>query len=153
LLEQLMTAVAFIVIVFIAASSGAVFKPGAWYEALRKPSWTPPNWAFPVVWTLLYAGIAYAGWSVWTLSGWSVPMMFWTLQIIINALWSYLFFGRRDMVMALADLGLLWVSILGFIITAWPVSQIAALLFVPYLAWVSTAGLLNYSVLRLNRGA
>lgn len=145
-----MTAAVFIVIVVIAASSGAVFKPGAWYETLRKPSCTPPNWAFPVVWTILYAAIAYAGWSIWNLSGWSVPMMFWSLQIVVNALWSYLFFGRRDMILALADIGLLWISILGFIITAWPVSQVAALLFVPYLAWVTAAGLLNYSVLRLN---
>ena len=65
-------------------------------------------------------------------------------------MWSWMFFGRRQMGLALADIALLWVSILGFIVTAWSVSQIAALLFVPYLAWVSAAGMLNYSVLRLN---
>ena len=145
-----MAAVTFIVIVLLAASSGAIFKPGEWYENLCKPSWTPPKWAFPAVWSILYIFIAYAGWKVWTLSGWSVPFAFWCLQIIVNAMWSWMFFGRRQMGLALADIALLWVSILGFIVTAWPVSQIAALLFVPYLAWVSAAGMLNYSVLRLN---
>lgn len=59
-----MAAVVFLVIVLAAASSGAVFKPGEWYENLRKPSWTPPNWAFPVVWTILYVLIGYAGWLI-----------------------------------------------------------------------------------------
>jgi tryptophan-rich sensory protein len=145
-----MAAVVFIVIVVVAASSGALFKPGAWYDTLRKPAWTPPKWAFPVVWTLLYAAIAYAGWRVWTLAGPSLPIVFWALQIVANALWSWMFFGLRQMRLALADIAVLWISILGFIVTAWPVSAIAALLFLPYLAWVTTAGFLNYSVLRLN---
>lgn len=145
-----MAAIAIIAIVFIAASSGAVFKPGEWYESLRKPSWTPPNWAFPVVWSLLYVGIAYAGWSIWTLSGWSLPLVFWSLQIVFNAAWSWLFFGLRRMDLALGDIAALWVSNLCFIVSAWPVSPTAALIFVPYLAWVSTAGVLNYTVLRLN---
>lgn len=145
-----MTALIFILIVIIAASSGAFFKPGDWYDTLRKPSWTPPKWAFPVVWTLLYAAIAYAGWRVWTLAGWSLPILFWGLQIVTNAMWSWIFFGRRQMQLALADIALLWLSVLGFILTAWSVSAISALLFLPYLAWVTTAGLLNYSILRLN---
>lgn len=142
-----------IAVVVLAASSGAIFKPGAWYQALRKPSWTPPNWAFPVVWTILYLAIAYAGWSVWTIAGWSLPMMFWTAQILVNASWSWLFFGLRRMDLALADILLLWLSIMGFIITAWPISTLSALLFVPYLVWVTTAAFLNYSVLRLNPAA
>eukprot|EP01032_Pedospumella_encystans_P039032 gene39032-biopygen32561 len=72
-----MAAVAFIVIVFAAASSGALFKPGVWYENLRKPGWTPPKWAFPVVWSILYVMIGYAGWLVWTTVGWSLPMALW----------------------------------------------------------------------------
>lgn len=145
-----MSAIVIIAIVVIAASSGALFKPGEWYETLNKPSWTPPKWAFPVVWSLLYIGIAYAGWRIWTLAGWSLPLAFWTCQIIANAVWSWLFFGRRRMDLALADIAVLWLSILGFMITVWPVSQAAALVFAPYLAWVSTAAFLNYTVLRLN---
>ncbi|MGV8938221.1 MAG: TspO/MBR family protein [Allorhizobium sp.] len=145
-----MAAIAFIAIVFIAASSGAIFKPGKWYESLRKPSWTPPKWAFPVVWSVLYVGIIYAGWSVWTTAGWSLPLLIWGFQIVFNAAWSALFFGVRRMGLALGDIAALWLSILAFIVTAWPISEIASLLFVPYLVWVSTAGFLNYTVLRLN---
>lgn len=148
-----MAAIIFIAIVVAAASSGAIFKPGEWYDGLRKPGWTPPKWAFPVVWTLLYAGIAYAGWVIWVTTGWSPPLLFWGAQILFNALWSWIFFGLRKMNLALVDIALLWLSILGFIATAWPVSVAAALLFIPYLAWVTTAGFLNYSVLRLNPSA
>lgn len=148
-----MAAVVFFVIVLVAASSGAVFKPGAWYEQLRKPSWTPPRWAFPVVWSILYVLIGIAGWMVWDRAGWSLPLAVWGFQIVVNACWSWLFFGMRRMELALVDIGLLWASVAAFILTAWPVSPAAALMFVPYLVWVSAAGALNYSVLRLNAAA
>ncbi|SIR43574.1 TspO and MBR related proteins [Rhizobium sp. RU20A] len=148
-----MAAIIIIAVVVLAAASGAVFKPGPWYQTLRKPGWTPPNWAFPVVWSVLYIAIAYAGWSVWTLSGWSLPMVFWVVQILVNAAWSWLFFGLRRMDLALADIAVLWLSIAAFIITAWPVSTLAALLFIPYLAWVTTAAFLNRAVMRLNAAA
>ena len=140
------------IIVFAAASSGAFFQPGEWYEGLRKPGWTPPNWVFPVVWTVLYLFIAIAGWLVWRASPWSAAVWIWLLQIAANAAWSWLFFGLRRMDLALADVTLLWLSIIAFMLVSWPVSQIAALLFLPYLAWVTAAALLNYSVLRLNPG-
>jgi tryptophan-rich sensory protein len=145
-----MAAVAFIVIVFAAASSGALFKPGVWYENLRKPGWTPPKWAFPVVWSILYVMIGYAGWLVWTTVGWSLPMALWALQMLANALWSYFFFGRRRMDLALIDVVVLWLSVAFFILAAWPVAPVASLLFVPYLVWVSAAATLNHSVRRLN---
>ncbi len=145
-----MAAVIFLVIVLAAASSGAIFKPGEWYEGLRKPSWTPPKWAFPVVWTVLYVMIGYAGWLVWTLSGWSLAMALWSLQIVANALWSYFFFGLRRMDLALVDVALLWLSIALFILVTASVAPLAAILFVPYLAWVTAAAMLNHSVRRLN---
>ncbi|THV14999.1 TspO/MBR family protein [Rhizobium rhizophilum] len=148
-----MAAAIFVVIVLAAASSGAIFKPGAWYENLRKPGWTPPNWAFPVVWSILYVMIGYAGWLVWTTVGWSLPIAFWALQMVVNALWSFFFFGQRRMGLALIDVAVLWLSVALFILTAWPVSPMASLLFVPYLAWVTAAATLNYSVRRLNPGA
>jgi tryptophan-rich sensory protein len=148
-----MAAAIFVVIVLAAASSGAIFKPGAWYENLRKPGWTPPNWAFPVVWSILYVMIGYAGWLVWTTVGWSLPMAFWALQMVVNALWSYFFFGRRRMDLALIDVAVLWLVVALFILTAWPVSTLASVLFVPYLVWVTAAATLNHSVRRLNPGA
>jgi tryptophan-rich sensory protein len=140
----------FFLIVLVAASSGAIFKPGDWYRDLRKPSWTPPDWAFPVVWSMLYFMIAVAGYLVWMADPASPAMALWFLQLVLNAAWSYLFFGRRDMVTALADVSGMWLSILGFIILAWPISPVASLLFVPYLMWVSVASALNFRVWRLN---
>jgi translocator protein len=148
-----MAAVVFVIIVLAAASSGAIFKPGAWYDGLRKPSWTPPNWAFPVVWTILYLFIGYAGWLVWTEAGWALPVVLWGIQMIANALWSFFFFGIRRMDLALVDVGILWLSIALFILAAWPVAPLASLLFVPYLVWVSAAAMLNHSVRSLNPGA
>ncbi|QLF68506.1 tryptophan-rich sensory protein [Peteryoungia desertarenae] len=145
-----MAAVIFTVIVLAAASSGALFKPGDWYAGLKKPSWTPPNWAFPVVWTLLYLMIGYAGWLVWQEGGWSMPLLFWGIQIVVNAAWSWLFFGLRRMDLAFADVSVLWLSVVGFIVTAWSSVPMASLLFIPYLLWVTTAAMLNHSVWRLN---
>jgi len=148
-----MAAATIAVLVFLTAMSGAVFKPGPWYETLRKPAWTPPKWAFPTVWTILYIMIGYAGWDIWTKAGWSLAMGIWILQLILNACWSWLFFGLKRMDLALVDVGILWVAIACFMAAAWPISPLAALLFVPYLLWVTAAGLLNLSVLRLNAAA
>nr|WP_283404654.1 TspO/MBR family protein [Roseibium denhamense] len=146
-----MAAVTFAGLVLAAAATGAIFKPGPWYEELQKPSWTPPNWMFPVVWTCLYIMIGYAGWIIWTNTGQvTAALVFWGLQLVLNGFWSWLFFGLRRMDLALVDVVLLWAAIAGFILAAWPVSTLAALLFLPYLAWVTTAGLLNLTVIRLN---
>jgi len=137
-------------LVFAAASSGALFTPGAWYDDMKKPWWNPPNWAFPVVWSILYIMIAIAGGMIWKAEGFGLAMTFWGAQLVLNALWSALFFGMRRMDLAFYEVCFLWLSILGFIVTAWPVSQTAALLFVPYLAWVTTAATLNWTVWSLN---
>lgn len=140
----------FIALVFAAASTGMLFKPGAWYEALNKPSWTPPNIAFPVVWTILYVMIAIAGWLVWQAPDGNVAILFWALQLVLNAAWSYLFFGARRTDLAFADVVLLWLAVAAFAVAAWPVSTLASLLFLPYLAWVSIAATLNREIRRLN---
>lgn len=148
-----MTLVIFCALVTVAALSGAFFKPGEWYDGLRKPSWNPPKWVFPVVWTILYAFIAVAGWLVWQQVGFGLIIVLWGLQLVLNAGWSWLFFGMQRMDLAFAEVSALWLSVLLFIIFAWPVSTTAALLFVPYLAWVSTAALLNWTVWSLNPNA
>jgi len=142
----------FIVLVVIAASSGVVFKPGAWYETLRKPSWTPPNWLFGPVWSVLYIMIAFAGWLVWSAAPGSTAMWFWGGQLVVNAAWSGIFFGMRRMDLAFYCIGLLWLLVAGFILSAAAISTVAALLFVPYLIWVTIAGALNLSVWRMNPG-
>ena len=145
-----MELLAFFGLVTLAAASGAIFKPDEWYERLRKPSWNPPNWAFPVVWTILYAMMAVAGWLVWREVGWSTAIVIWGAQLVLNAAWSWLFFGEKRMDLAFAEVMLLLAAILAFIVAAWPVSMWASLLFVPYLAWVGTAAALNWTVWKMN---
>ena len=144
--------IGFFAICLAVASSGAVFRPGPWYETLAKPSWTPPRWAFPVVWSVLYAAMAVAGWLVWRHVGFApVPFGFYAAQLVFNAAWSALFFGLKRPDIAFADLALLWLSIVGTLLAFAPVDGIAALLFAPYLAWVTLAGALNLAVWRSNR--
>lgn len=145
-----MSIVVFAALVVLAAATGALFRPGPWYETLRKPSWTPPKRVFPVMWMSLYALIALAGWLVWRDAGWSLPMALWGLQLVLNAAWSWLFFGLHRMHAALANIALLIATLIAFIVTAPAISPAAAWLFVPYLGWVTLAATLNLRVLQLN---
>jgi translocator protein len=135
------------------AASGALFRPGAWYETLRKPWWRPPNWLFGPAWTVLYLMIAVSGWLVWRtagLAGAALPLGVYALHLAVNAAWSWLFFGLRRMDLALADVILLWLSIVLMMALFAPISATAAWLLAPYLAWVSFAAFLNFTMLRLN---
>lgn len=141
----------FFVIVLAVAMSGAVFKPGPWYEKLDKPSWTPPNWAFPTVWSVLYLFIAIAGWLVYEEAGLvAVPFAIYGAQLALNAGWSALFFGMRRADLAFADVVALWFMVAANISVFLPISLWAGLLLVPYLAWVTAAACLNYSVWQRN---
>ncbi len=151
-----LTLLAFVGLSFLAALSGAVFPPGRWYERLAKPAWRPPNWAFPLVWAVLYAMLAVSAWIVWeTAPAEALPlaMTVYGLQLVLNAGWSAIFFGLKRMRLALVELCLLWLSILAMIVVFWPINVGAALLLVPYLAWVTTAGMLNLAMIRLNPDA
>lgn len=140
----------FAVLVALAASSGSSFRPGEWYAALNKPAWTPPNWVFPVAWTALYAMIAVAGWLAWKARGWTAAIAIWAIGLFLNAVWSYLMFGRHDILLALVDIAALWLAIAAFIVAAWPLDRRASGLFLPYLAWVTFAAGLNAAVWQLN---
>ena len=142
--------IVFFALTFAAALFGAQFKPGEWYVALAKPTWTPPSWVFGPVWTLLYIMIAVAGWMVWRQRGFGPALVVWSVGLVLNALWSWLFFGQRLIGMALVDIVALWLTIVAFIAAAYPVSRTASFLFVPYLAWVSFATALNFAIWRLN---
>jgi tryptophan-rich sensory protein len=144
--------VVFLLLVAIAASTGMLFKPGPFYEALAKPSWTPPDAWFPPVWTVLYILIAIAGWIVWRAQGLGPALWIWIVQLVLNGLWSWLMFGRKQIDLALIDMAALWIMVLAFIIVAWPVRRSASVLFVPYFLWISYAGALNFALWRLNGG-
>ena len=136
----------------VAGASGYFFKPGAWYESLDKPGWTPADWAFPVVWTLLYGLIALAAARVASLPGSSAAIALWGLQITLNTLWSGVFFGVRRMFAALVLLACLWLAVLATTVAFWRHDALAALMMLPYIAWGSYAFALNASVWRRNRG-
>lgn len=140
----------FLAACFAAGSTGGLFSPGEWYDRLKKPWWTPPNWLFPVAWTLLYVCMAAAGARVAVSPDNGIAMAFWALQIALNGLWTPVFFGLKKMRLGLIVLSGLWLSVAASVVALWQVDTIAGLLFLPYLAWVSVAGALNASVLRLN---
>lgn len=146
--------VTFVGLNFLAAMSGGIFSPGAWYEKLRKPSWQPPKWAFPTVWFVLYILNAIAGWLVWTQTGFSgagqLALIVYGVSLALNAGWSAIFFGMRRMQLALWEALLLWISVVLQAILFFQISQMAGLLMLPYIAWVSVAVWLNRTMLKLN---
>jgi tryptophan-rich sensory protein len=139
---------------FLVAGSGGLFRPDDWYAALNKPAFTPPGWLFPPVWTMLYAMMAVAAWLVWLRAGWrgaGAALTAFAVQLVFNGLWSWLFFGLHQPWLALIDLVLLVVAI-GVTMAFFRRHSIAAaLLLLPYLLWVSFAGVLNGSIAWLNR--
>ena len=133
-----------------AGVTGGLFPPGAWYRSLSKPSWTPPDWVFPVTWMVLYVCMAMAGARVAGMPGNGIALAFWAMQIAFNGLWTPVFFGLRNIRLGMAVVCVLWLSVLSAMIALWQVDQIAGLLFLPYLAWVTIAAALNAAVWRLN---
>jgi len=140
----------FLVTCLSAGATGALFEPGAWYARLEKPRWTPPNWAFPVVWASLYILMALAATRVAGQEGSALAMALWGWQIALNTLWTPVFFGLRRMRAALFVLVGLWVAVATTMVAFWAIDPIAGALFVPYLVWVSVAAALNRSVLLRN---
>jgi tryptophan-rich sensory protein len=127
-----------------------MFQPGDWYKNLTKPSWTPPNWLFPVAWSCLYLCIAASASRVAGQPGSAMAMAFFALQIALNTLWTPVFFGLRRMGAGMAVLVALWLAVAATLVTFWQIDRIAGALFAPYLLWVTIAGALNWSVWRLN---
>lgn len=131
-------------------SIGVFTIPGAWYAALVKPSFNPPNWIFGPVWTVLYFMIAYAGWLLWDQSRESQSMKLWFLALGLNFLWSPSFFGAENIGLALIIILSLLMTIIVYLAVTWRLNNRAALLFLPYFAWVSFASLLNAAIFQLN---
>ena len=135
-----------------AASSGALFRPGDWYEHLNKPWWRPPNWLFGPAWSVLYLMNTTAGWFIYKSDSEDAPraLTVYGISLALNAAWSGIFFGLRRMDLALLELIALWMSIALMIVLFRPIDETAAMLLYPYLAWVSFAGVLNFTMWRLN---
>lgn len=131
---------------------GGMFQPGAWYDGLEKPSFNPPSWVFGPVWTTLYILMGVAAWLVWEryrdrARG---ALTLFVVQLIFNAAWSALFFGAQAPGLAFAEILVLWALILATVVAFWRWRPVAGALLLPYLAWVSFAAVLNFSLWRLN---
>lgn len=139
-----------------AASTGVLFPPGDWYRDLEKPRWTPPNRAFPIVWTALYLAMAIAAARIATLSGTEpsvgLGLALWAAQIALNTLWTPVFFGLRRMKAGLAIISMLWLAVAAMTVVFWGLDPSAGLLVLPYLLWVTVAAALNATILNLNKG-
>lgn len=141
-----------VVLSLLPGAFGSQFPPGEWYAALAKPGWTPPSWVFGPVWTLLYVLMGVAAWLVWDRhrNAARVALTLFVLQLIVNAAWSWLFFGLRSPALAFAGIVLLWALILATVIAFRRLRPPAAALLLPYLAWVTFAAALNFAIWRLN---
>jgi len=146
-----------LLLVSAAAALGAFasLDAGTFYQELNRPAWAPPGWLFGPVWSALYLLMGIAAWLVWRAHGFSgarSALILFVVQLIGNALWSWLFFAWRFGGLAFAEILLLWFLILGTIVAFWRLRRIAAAaLLLPYLLWVSFAAVLNLSIWRLNQ--
>jgi tryptophan-rich sensory protein len=147
-------AVALVAAFGIAALGGSMTDLGPWYRALAKPAWNPPDWLFPIAWTLIFALTALSAAFAWhretdrRRAEWFVGL--YALNGFLNILWSLLFFRLQRPDWALMEVGLLWLSILWIMLSVRRTSPVSAWLLVPYLAWVTAAALLNWQIVRLN---
>lgn len=129
---------------------GTLTGPDQWFAALQKPAFNPPNWVFAPVWSTLYVLIAIAGWRWWERDSRSVPMALWWLQLVLNFAWTPIFFSLHAIGAALLVIVGLLAVILIFVATSWRRDRAAAMLFLPYAAWVAFAAVLNAAIYQLN---
>lgn len=136
---------------------GALFTTPAiptWYATLIKPSFSPPNWLFGPVWMLLYVLMGIALYRIWILREQSPQrrqaMVIFSIHLVVNALWSIIFFGLRSPLLGLIDIAILLCLIIVVTIKFYRLDRVAAYLLFPYLVWVAFATLLNFSIWQLN---
>ncbi len=120
------------------------------YAALEQPAFAPPSWLFGPVWTVLYAMIGVSGWLLWRAAGWTPVLTLWGVQLVLNLLWTPLFFGAGLRGVALVDIVLLDLAVAALVVVGRPISRPAAWLLVPYLAWTCFATALNAAIWVLN---
>jgi benzodiazapine receptor len=127
----------------------------SWYADLSRPSFTPPDWTFGVVWPILYMMMGISAFMIWNMgfdkTEVKVALVIFGLQLVLNGLWTPIFFGLHLIGLALVEIIVMWAAILLTIISFWKISKPAALLLLPYIFWVSFAIVLNASLFILNR--
>lgn len=126
-----------------------------WYSEVIKPPWNPPNWIFGPVWSILYLMMGVSAWLIWKDSEFkkaNLELGWFAFHLVLNVLWSVIFFGLKSPGWAAIEIVFLWISIAVSILLFFRRSKLAAILLVPYLAWVTFAMFLNYAIWSLNRG-
>ena len=150
--------VVFIVLCVGAGGLGAIVTTpeiDGWYKTIEKPSWNPPDYVFGPVWTTLYVMMATAAWWIWRPAGLRAarkPLVLFAVQLGLNVAWSWIFFGMHQLGLAFGEILVLWLAILATTVAFYRRSRIAGWLMAPYLAWVSFASVLNFTIWRLNAG-
>jgi benzodiazapine receptor len=149
--------VASIIICQFAGFIGSIFTRASiptWYAGLTKPSFNPPNWVFAPVWTLLFLLMGISAYLVWQQGlenkDVRVSLLIFGIQLVLNVLWTFLFFGQRSPLYAFVEIIILWIAIALTIFFFLQISRTAGLLLLPYLLWVTFAAVLNFSILKLN---
>lgn len=144
--------VVWIALPLLAGAFGSQFQPGPWFAQLDKPAWNPPDWVFAPVWTTLYVLMGIAAWLVWDRhrSAARGALTLFVVQLVFNAAWSWIFFGLQNPGLAFAELVILWALIVWTVVLFWKARRAAGLLLLPYLAWVSFAAVLNFTIWRMN---
>jgi len=157
-LRSILVLAAMIAVVFGVSALGGLFTRSSiptWYAALKKPSFTPPNWVFGPVWTFLYLSMAVAAWLVWRKTGFQgtakAAFALFAVQLALNAVWTPVFFGAHRIGAALVVIVFLWAAILATMVSFWRIAPLAGALFLPYQLWVTLATALNFEFWRLNR--
>jgi translocator protein len=156
LLQQTIGLVVSMAVCFGAAGVGSMLTTpslGGWYATLAQPAWSPPNWVFGPVWSLLYLAMAMAAWLVWRRVGFpraASALNLFAVQLVLNVCWSAIFFGLHRPGLAFAEILLLGLAILATMVAFRSLSRAAAWLMAPYLLWVAFAAALNFSIWRLN---
>ncbi|WP_262391332.1 TspO/MBR family protein [Nocardiopsis sp. CNR-923] len=130
------------------AGSAAASDAGALYSSLERPPWAPPPWLFAPVWTVLYGMIGVSAWLVWRRAGWDArtALLWWWAQLVLNALWTPLFFGARQYGLAFLDICLLLLAVVVTMVLFWRAHRAASLVLAPYALWVAFASALNLNL-------
>ncbi len=153
--KQVAGFVGWFLLAFAAAASGALasLDAGDFYMQLRRPEWAPPPWLFAPVWSVLYVMMAISAWLVWRVGKSTqvyVALVLFVMQLVVNALWTWLFFAWQQGALAFAEILLLWILLAATISAFGPLQRLAAVLLLPYLVWVTFASILCLSIWLLN---
>ncbi len=146
----------FLVICLGAGGLGAIATTpeiDGWYKTVAKPTWNPPNYVFGPVWTTLFAMMAIGAWLVWRRAGFvavRVPLLLFSVQLILNVSWSWIFFGLHQPGWAFVEIIILWFAIIATMTSFFFYSTVAGSLLIPYLVWVTFAMVLNFAIWRMN---